>query len=78
MINESYVVRWSGKDGVPHQKAYDSEVEARRAKQWLFENGALSVDIAVRINNKVVGTLQDKKKSDSDTNADQKGFWQND
>ena len=75
MMNCTFTVRWSGKDGVPHHKSYDSETEARRAKQWLLDNGALSVDIAVRVNNKIIGNLGDKKKPTKAAEADQKGFW---
>lgn len=55
-------------------KTYATETDARKAKQWLLERGVRDVDIAVRINNKPAGGLQnDEKKSES--TAEQKGFW---
>ena len=47
MQHLSFVVRWSDADGKNHSKRYPNEPEARKAKAWLLERGATSVDIAV-------------------------------
>lgn len=47
MQHLKFVVRWSDADGKNHSKTYASEPEARKAKAWLLERGAASVDIAV-------------------------------
>lgn len=47
MQHLKFVVRWSDSDGKNHSKTYPSEPEARKAKAWLLERGAVSVDIAV-------------------------------
>ena len=74
MMNCTFTVRWSDEKNKPHAKTYATEPDAKRAKKWLLEHGVRSVDIAVRINNKPAGGLQnDEKKSES--TAEQKGFW---
>nr|DAJ84116.1 MAG TPA: Heat induced stress protein YflT [Caudoviricetes sp.] len=74
LMNCMFTVRWSDENNKPHSKTYANEADARKAKQWLLERGVRDVDIAVRINNKPAGGLQnDEKKSES--TAEQKGFW---
>lgn len=51
MMDVQFIVRWSD-GGKAHSRIYDDENVARKAKKWLMENGAQSVDIAVRINKK--------------------------
>jgi hypothetical protein len=73
-MNCTFTVRWSDENNKPHAKTYATEADARKAKQWLLERGVRDVDIAVRVNNKSAGGLQnDEKKSES--TAEQKGFW---
>lgn len=76
-IRGDFVVRWQEKDGTQHTKRYPDEAAARRAKQWLLDNGALSVDIAIRINDKTVGSLGDKENPARAAEIGQEGFWQN-
>ncbi len=52
MQHLKFIVRWEDRDGKPQRKEYDSEPAARKAKQWLLDNGAASADIAVSINNR--------------------------
>lgn len=74
LMNCTFTVRWSDEKNKPHAKTYANEADARKAKQWLLERGVRDVDIAVRVNNKSAGGLQnDEKKSES--TAEQKGFW---
>lgn len=40
-------VRWIDKDGKEHRKEYDDEPTARKARDWVLVNGAVSADIAV-------------------------------
>lgn len=49
MIGVTFVVRWQDENAKPRSKSYDNEVDARKAKQWLLEHGAPSVDIAVAL-----------------------------
>lgn len=77
-INGSFVVRWEDKNGKQHRREYTTETDARKAKQWLLDNGALSVDIAIRINDKTVGSLGDKEKPAKIIKTSQKGFWSDD
>ena len=66
LMNCTFTVRWSDEKNKPHAKTYATEADARKAKQWLLERGVRDVDIAVRINNKPAGGLQnDEKKSES-------------
>ena len=74
MTNYKFNVRWTDSDNKEHSKVYDDEPTARKAKKWLIEQGALSVDIAVRINNKDVGNLKEVEKQSQNTD-EQKGFW---
>lgn len=48
MQHLKYVVRWTDQDGKNHSKEYDDDPAARKAKAWLIDRGAPSVDIAVR------------------------------
>lgn len=50
MKNVQFVVRWTDAEGKNHSKSYDDEPAARKAKQWLLDNGAVSVDVAVSMN----------------------------
>lgn len=50
MKNVSFVVRWTDAEGKNHSKSYDDERAARKAKEWLLDNGAVSVDVAVSMN----------------------------
>lgn len=47
MQHLKFVVRWTDRDGKNHSKEYGDDPSARKAKQWLLDNGALSVDVAV-------------------------------
>lgn len=42
-------VRYQDKDGNERHKIYDDEPTARKAKQWLLDNGYEGVDMAVVI-----------------------------
>lgn len=53
-----FVVRWTDADGKNHRKEYDVEKEARRAKDWLNDNGATSVDIAISMNGRETKTAE--------------------
>jgi hypothetical protein len=69
-----FTVRWSDENNKPHSKTYATEADARKAKQWLLEHGVRDVDVAVKINNKSAGSLQDSEKQ-PEAAAEQKGFW---
>lgn len=75
LMNCTFTVRWSDEKNEPHAKTYATEDGAKRAKKWLLEHGVRSVDIAVKINNKPAGSLQNNEKK-SEATAEQKGFWQ--
>lgn len=47
MQGVKFVVRWNDAEGNPKRKEYATEQEARKARKWLEENGAASVDIAI-------------------------------
>ena len=53
MRHHKFVVRWTDAAGKNHSKEYESEPAAKKAKQWLLDQGAVSVDIAVSIGGKV-------------------------
>ena len=74
LMNCTFTVRWSDDKNKPHAKTYATESDARKAKQWLLEHGVRDVDIAVKINNKPAGSLEDGDKP-SEAEAEQKGFW---
>ena len=74
LMNCTFTVRWSDDKNKPHAKTYATEADAKRAKKWLLEHGVRSVDIAVKINNKPAGRLQDSEKQ-AEAAAEQKGFW---
>nr|DAE05990.1 MAG TPA: cytochrome c protein [Myoviridae sp. ctNYa18]DAI27502.1 MAG TPA: cytochrome c protein [Caudoviricetes sp.] len=74
LMNCTFTVRWSDEKNEPHAKTYATEDDAKRAKKWLLEHGVRSVDIAVKINNKPAGRLQDSEKQ-AEAAAEQKGFW---
>lgn len=74
LMNCMFTVRWSDENNKPHSKTYANEADARKAKQWLLERGVRDVDIAVRVNNKPAGSLQDSEKQ-PEAEAEQKGFW---
>lgn len=74
LMNCTFIVRWSDENNRPHAKTYETEVDAKKAKKWLLEHGVRSVDIAVKINNKPAGSLQNSEKQ-PETEAGQKGFW---
>ena len=74
LMNYTFTVRWSDEKNKPHAKTYATEADAKRAKKWLLEHGVRSVDIAVKINNKPAGSLEDGNNP-SETDAEQKGFW---
>ena len=48
MHNMIFVVRWSDKNGKQCTKEYEDEESARRAKQWLIDQGVTLVDIALK------------------------------
>lgn len=75
MNPSAFILRWEDSRGTHHSKQYTAEADARKARKWLLENGAVSVDIAVRINNKTVGSLGDKEKPAKITETSQEGFW---
>lgn len=74
LMNCTFTVRWSDENNKPHAKTYAIEADAKRAKRWLLEHGVRDVDIAVRVNNKPAGSLQDSEKQ-PEAAAEQKGFW---
>lgn len=74
LMNCAFTVRWSDEKNKPHAKTYATESDAKRAKKWLLEHDVRSVDIAVKINNKSAGSLQDSEKQ-PEAEAGQKGFW---
>ena len=42
------IVRWTDNKGEYREKEYQDEKTARKARDWLIENGALDADIAIR------------------------------
>lgn len=74
LMNCTFTVRWSDENNKPHSKTYETEAAAKKAKKWLLEHGVRDVDIAVRVNNKPAGSLQDSEKQ-LEAEAEQKGFW---
>lgn len=74
MTNFRFIVRWTDSDNKEHSKVYSDETTTRKAKKWLIEQSVLSVDIAVRINDKDVGNLKEAEKQ-SQNPSEQKGFW---
>lgn len=52
MQHLKFVVRWTDAEGKSHRKEYDTEPAARKARQWLIDNGAPTADVAVSINGK--------------------------
>lgn len=52
MQHLKFVVRWTDQDGKNHSKEYGDDPAARKAKAWLLERGAVSVDIAVSMGSK--------------------------
>ena len=74
MMNVHLPFAWSDEKNKPHSKTYETETAAKKAKKWLLEHGVRSVDIAVKINNKPAGSLQDSEKQ-PEAAAEQKGFW---
>lgn len=52
MQHLKFVVRWTDQDGKHHSKEYGDDPAARKAKAWLLERGAISVDIAVSMGTK--------------------------
>ncbi len=67
-----YVVRWSDRDGSDKSKEYDDEKSARKAKEWLLNNGSSSVDIAVSLGGKNIPMHTEAKK---ELNAPQQQPW---
>ena len=47
MQGVKFVVRWDDAEGNPKRKEYATEQDARKARKWLEDNGAVSVDIAI-------------------------------
>lgn len=41
------VVTWTDKDGKKQSKQYTDQRLAYKARQWLLENGATEIDVAV-------------------------------
>lgn len=56
MHNLKFVVRWTDQDGKNHRREYSTEKDARKAKDWLTEKGAPSVDIAISTGGREVAT----------------------
>jgi len=54
MQHLKFVVRWTDQDNKNHSKEYGDGPAARKAKAWLIDRGALSVDIAVSIGSKEI------------------------
>lgn len=47
------IVRWNDKDNKKHFKNYGTNMEqAQKAQKWLSDNGALNIDIAIRVKKK--------------------------
>lgn len=74
-IRGNFVVRWEDSRGTYHSKQYATEADARKAKQWLLDNGATSVDIAIQLNDRTIGSLGDKEKPAKVAETNQEGFW---
>ena len=47
MKGVKFSVRWNDANDKPQHKVYDTEQDARKARKWLEDNGAASVDIAI-------------------------------
>lgn len=47
MKGVKFSVRWNDANNKPQHKIYDTEQNARKARKWLEDNGAVSVDIAI-------------------------------
>lgn len=47
MKGVKFSVRWNDANNKPQHKIYDTEQYARKARKWLEDNGAVSVDIAI-------------------------------
>ncbi len=58
-----YIVRWTDQDGENHRREYDDEKDARKARDWLLENGAPSADVAIKMGEREYTT--DKTESSS-------------
>lgn len=71
-----FVVRWTDADGKSHRKEYDVEKDARKAKDWLIDNGATSVDIAISMGNREIATKPDEGNKPEPAAAQQE-FWYN-
>lgn len=56
MQRPKFVVRWTDQDGNDKRREYDAEKDARKAKDWLIDNGAASVDIAIRVGGREVNS----------------------
>lgn len=69
MNNLKFVVRWVDREGRDQTKIYPSEKEARKARDWLLDNGAKNADYAIRIKNK--DHAGGMFPSSEDTEADQ-------
>lgn len=46
-----YVVRWTDQNGQNRRREYDDEPTARKARDWIQENGDEDADYAVILNN---------------------------
>lgn len=49
MQRPKFVVRWTDQDGKNQRREYDTEPEARKARDWLIKNNAPSVDMAIQM-----------------------------
>lgn len=54
MQHLKFVVRWTDGEGKNHRREYDTEKDARKAKDWLTDNGATSVDVAVSMSGREI------------------------
>ena len=66
-----FVVRWNDAEGNPKRKECATEQDARKARKWLEDNGAGSVDIALIMGGRQM-TMQDKKPPTEVGNNQQK------
>lgn len=69
-----FVVRWTDADGKNHRKEYDTEKEARKARDWLNDNGATSVDVAISMGDREYASKPDEEKAAAPV-VPQQEFW---
>jgi hypothetical protein len=74
MQHLKFVVRWTDGEGKDHSREYDTEKDARKAKDWLTDNGATSVDIAISMNGRETKTAEPSAMFPTKEPPSQQGF----